>query len=69
MSASQGRHASVTGRQYSPRILTGECPMAAIAVLMISITIALIAPPAVKLFCRAVDRHLDEAFDADLRWF
>jgi hypothetical protein len=30
---------------------------------------ALIVPPAVKLFCRAVDRHLDEAFDADLRWF
>lgn len=43
--------------------------MAAIAVLMISITVVLIAPPAVKLFCRAVDRHLDEAFDADLRWF
>lgn len=43
--------------------------MAMIATLMIGFTVALIAPPAVRLFCRAVDRHLDEAFDADLRWF
>lgn len=43
--------------------------MAAIALLMIGVTVVLIAPPAVKLFCRAVDRRLDEAFDADLRWF
>ena len=44
--------------------------MAVIIALSLALAVsALIAPPAVRLFCRTVDRHLDEAFDADLRWF
>lgn len=44
--------------------------MAVIIAVSLALAVsALTAPPALRLFCRTVDRHLDEAFDPDQRRF
>ncbi|WP_269746855.1 hypothetical protein [Oceanibaculum pacificum] len=44
--------------------------MAVLSTIALSAAItALVAIPMLKLFCRQIDRHMDEAFPLDLRWF
>lgn len=44
--------------------------MGFLSAVTVSIAIGVVfAIPMVRMFCRQIDRHLDQSFPADLRWF